>query len=273
MITSDQITAVIPTKNRLFELERCVKSIYSVVKDIIIIDNNSSEDIQSLEKKYEKVHVYLANRNLGPCAAQNWGVQLADTEWVLLLDNDVELLKWNISMLEDILDPEDSVVSFRILCDEYFKMYSVLYPDHPDWIQEIPWFYGCANLIKRDVWLDLEGYNEKYFAYYQEPEFSARLHKEGYKIVYFPYIIFAHHDSEVERDYEKIAYWKIRNHFWFCHQYLPFGAHGYQLIKMFLWGLYNTNIQNQVKAYIDALKDLPKRDPITDEFFLKVWRK
>lgn len=271
MISSDQITAVIPTKNRLFELERCVKSIYSVVKDIIIIDNNSSEDIQSLEKKYEKVHVYLANRNLGPCAAQNWGVQLADTPYVLLLDNDVELLKWDWSQLNNkYFGNLDGFNTFRVLGDRFFHMYCY---DRPDEAQLVPWFYGCATLVNRNVWLDLEGYNEKYFAYYQEPEISARLFRMHKFIGYDPQTIFAHHDSEVERDHEKIAYWKIRNHFWFCHQYLPFGVHGYQLIKMFLWGLTHTKLSNMMKAYIDALRDLPKRDPITDVFFLKVWRK
>jgi len=266
MITKDQITAVIPTLNRLYELERCIKSIYPYVKEVIVIDNNSTEDIQSLEKKYENVHVYRALRNMGPCAAQNWGIELSDTPYILLLDNDTELLKWSACLDMDLTD---AVQSFRILGDKYFKMYSND-PDRPDKYQPLPWFYGCANLVNKKLWEEVGGYNEDYFAYYQECDISAKFWKKGYYISYNPSLVFAHHDSEQERDMDRVAYWKIRNHTWFCHEHLPFFVGLYQIIKMFIWGFAKPL---QVSAYVDALKNMPKRDPIYDEFFLKVWRR
>jgi GT2 family glycosyltransferase len=268
MISSDQITAVIPTYNRLFELERCVKSIYSVVKDIIIIDNNSSEDIQSLEKKYERVHVYSANRNMGPCAATNFGIKQSETPYILLVDNDTELLKWCNLPLD--MDEDEAVQAFRIHGDKYFHMYSNS-PDHPDWVQQLPWFYGCACLVNKKAWEKVGGYNEDYFAYYQECDISAKFWKNGYYISYNPSIVFAHHDSENARDHDKIKYWKARNLMWFCCEHLPFSIATYQVAKNIMVNLLQP--QTLVRGYIDALKNMPKRDPIYEEFFLKVWRK
>jgi len=265
MISTDQITAVIPTHNRLFELERCIKSILPYVKEILVIDNNSTEDIQSLEKKYDQVHVFSVGYNMGPCAATNWGIELSETPYILLVDNDAELLQWSWTYLN--MDEDEAVQAFRIFGDKYFHMYSNQ-PDHPDWHQSLPWFYGCACLVNKKLWEEVGGYNESYFAYYQECDISAQFWKNGYYISYNPSLVFAHHDSPIHRDESNISYWKARNLLWFCYEHLPFTVAAYQIAKMFV-----SQPLASLKGFKDALKNLPKRDPIYDEFFLKVWRK
>lgn len=261
------ITAVIPTHNRLLELDRCIKSIYPYVKDIIVIDNNSHESIQVLEKQYEKVHVYSFSYNMGPAAAQNFGIKQSETPYILLLDNDTELVQWGeIFPIWECI----AIYSFRIQEDKYFHMYSN-YPDRPDAIQEIPWFYGCACLVNKKAWEQVGGYNEDYFAYYQECDISAKFWKSGFYIYYNPSIIFKHYDSTVERENKKISYWKLRNCIWFAEQHLPFFIGVYQILKESFGSITKGRIL--YIAYIDALKQMPKRDPIYDEFFLKVWRK
>jgi hypothetical protein len=267
MISTDQITAVIPTHNRLFELERCIKSILPYVKEILIIDNNSTEDIQSLERKYDQVHVFSVGYNMGPCAATNWGIELSETPYILLVDNDAELIQWN----EDIdMGEKTAAMAFRILGDKYFHMYSFL-PKHPDWHQKLAWFYGCAVLINKKLWEEVGGYNEDYFAYYQECDISAKFWKRGFYISYNPSIIFAHHDAESERDHKKMAYWKTRNLLWFSFEHLPFSCAVFQNTKHIVSHLaYPKEVLSGIRG---ALKNMPKREPIKDNFFLKVWRR
>lgn len=268
MISADQITAVIPTRNRLFELERCIKSILPYVKEIIVIDNNSTEDIQSLEKKYDEVHVFTVGYNMGPCAATNWGIELSETPYILLVDNDAECLQWSWTFLD--MDGDEAVQAFRILGDKYFHMYSNN-PTHPDWHQPIPWFYGCACLVNKKLWQRVGGYNENYFAYYQECDISAKFWKKNYYISYNPSIIFAHHDSLVERNPNSVSYWKTRNAAWFCMAHLPFWEATYTICKTCISSL--STPKEMSKGLIDALKKMPKREPIKDRFFLKVWRR
>lgn len=269
MISADQITAVIPTHNRLFELERCIKSILPYVKEVIVIDNNSTDDIQSLEKKYDEVHVFTVGYNMGPCAATNWGIELSETPYILLVDNDAECLQWSWTYLD--MDGDEAVQAFRILGDKYFHTYSNN-PTHPDWHQSLPWFYGCACLVNKKLWQKVGGYNEDYFAYYQECDISAKFWKSSFYISYNPSIIFAHHDSREERNMDRVAYWKIRNHFWFSYQHLPFFTFAYQVLRMAAWGLL-TCPTCTIKSYSEALSKMPKRDPIKDRFYLKVWRR
>ena len=268
MISADQITAVIPTHNRLFELERCIKSILPYVKEVIVIDNNSTDDIQSLEKKYDEVHVFTVGYNMGPCAATNWGIELSETPYILLVDNDAECLQWSWTYLD--MDGDEAVQAFRILGDKYFHTYSNN-PTHPDWHQSLPWFYGCACLVNKKLWQKVGGYNEDYFAYYQECDISAKFWKNGYSISYNPSIVFAHHDSENDRNYDKIHYWKSRNLLWFCCEHLPLSIAAYQISKNALANILQP--KTLVRGCIDALKNMPKREPITDEFFLRVWRR
>lgn len=265
MISKEQITAVIPTHNRLYELDRCINSIYPYVKEIIVIDNDSYESISALEKKYENVHVFSYPNNLGPCKAQNIGVSLAETPYVLLLDNDTELVHWCNLPLD--MDNDEAVQAFRIEGDKFFHMYSNS-PEHPGWVQQIPWFYGCACLINKKLWEEVGGYNEDYFAYYQECDISAKFWKKSYYISYNPSLVFAHRDSPIHRDRRKMSFWRARNLMWFCFEHLPLGTGLFQITKMFI-----AHPIMASKGYIAALKNLPKRDPITDGFFLKVWRK
>jgi hypothetical protein len=268
MISTDQITAVIPTHNRLFELERCIKSILPYVHEILVIDNNSTEDIQSLEKKYDEVHVFSVGYNMGPCAATNWGIELSETPYILLVDNDTELLQWSWTYLD--MDEDEAVQAFRIFGDKYFHMYSNQ-PDHPDWYQPLPWFYGCACLVNKKLWQKVGGYNESYFAYYQECDISAQFWKSGFYISYNPSVIFAHHDSESERDHGKMAYWKTRNLLWFSFEHLPIVYAIFQNTKNI--ASHPPYLEEVLSGIKDALKNMPKREPIKDQFFLKVWRR
>jgi GT2 family glycosyltransferase len=268
MISKEEITAVIPTYNRLLELDRCIKSIYPYVKEIIVIDNNSYESISALEKKYENVHVYSMTYNMGPCAATNFGIKQSDTPYILLVDNDAELLAkvdpWSIVHM----DENQAIMAFRILDDKYFHMYAHLPPEYD---QQLPWFYGCACLVNKKAWEEVRGYNEDYFAYYQECDISAKFWKKNYYIYYNPSIVFAHHNSTVERNPNSVSYWKTRNATWFCMAHLPFWTAAYTICKTCISSL--STPKEMSKGLIDALKNMPKRDPIKDEFFLKVWRR
>jgi len=261
---TQNITAVIPAHNRIELLSQCVHSILPYVKEVIIIDNASDEDIHSLEKEYEKVHVFTFNRNLGPCAAQNIGVNLAVTPYVLLLDSDVELIKWSWTYI----NMDDCAAMQFYVGDKYFWMYS----NHPDDYrtpQYLPWFYGCAVLIDREDWITSGGYNEKYFAYYQEPEICARLNRAGKKIKYNPDCVFIHYDSEIERDHAKSEYWKTRNLLWFSWENLPMKEVIFQNVKQVVSNTHHPIIL--WNAYRDALKDMPHRNPVRDPDFINVW--
>jgi len=87
-------TFVIPHLVRPELIERCVDSIWKFTPEnfkIIVIDQNALEDI--LDRMKGKVHLYIkAYRHLGFSKAMNTGIRLIDTDYITILNDDVEFI-------------------------------------------------------------------------------------------------------------------------------------------------------------------------------------
>ena len=87
------LSIIIVTLNRINELIKCVNSIYNQDIDsfeIIIIDNNSSDQTSSIIKnKFPNIRVYKTMKNLGTSYTRNAAINLSNGEKILFLDSDV----------------------------------------------------------------------------------------------------------------------------------------------------------------------------------------
>ncbi|MDH3694039.1 MAG: glycosyltransferase family 2 protein, partial [Gammaproteobacteria bacterium] len=90
-----EISVIIPAFNRAHTLVRALDSVLAQthrVKEIIIVDDGSSDDtLKLLEHGYPQVTV-LSQGNRGVSAARNVGIKAATTDWIALLDSDDEWL-------------------------------------------------------------------------------------------------------------------------------------------------------------------------------------
>ena len=90
------VTVVIPNYNGINYVDACLGSLYegSLVPEVIIVDNGSSDGSADLaEKKYPMCKVVRFRENKGFCQAVNEGIRRADTEYVILLNNDTTVDK------------------------------------------------------------------------------------------------------------------------------------------------------------------------------------
>jgi len=85
------VSVVIPVFNRLSFVQKAIDSVlaqsYSP-KEIIVVDDGSSEDICSLEKKYKNIKIISYQPNKGVSFARNTGIKKASCEWIAFLDSD-----------------------------------------------------------------------------------------------------------------------------------------------------------------------------------------
>jgi len=91
------VSVIIPTYNRADILPRAINSILGQTYrdlDIIIIDDGSSEDIQSILQSIEsgKITLIKHTENRGIAASRNAGIRASDSKYIALLDNDDEWL-------------------------------------------------------------------------------------------------------------------------------------------------------------------------------------
>ena len=89
-----KISAIIPTYNNAEYIEEAINSILAQshpVNEIIVIDDGSSDNtevlIRAVKQKTDKLS-YTKQRNQGPSAARNHGIEIANGDWIAFLDAD-----------------------------------------------------------------------------------------------------------------------------------------------------------------------------------------
>ena len=104
------ISAVILTKNNQNTLERTLKSV-SFAKELLIIDDNSTDNTINLAKKYgARVLNRKLNNNFSP--QRNFGLREAKEEWILFIDADEVLREELIKEIKQL--SESNFESFYI---------------------------------------------------------------------------------------------------------------------------------------------------------------
>ena len=73
---------------------------------------------------------------------------------------------------------------------------------------EIEVLCGAMMILRRDVMQDLGGFDEDYFMYGEDIDLCFRIHKQGYKILYFPETSIVHYKGESSKRH-KYAYYKM----------------------------------------------------------------
>lgn len=112
------VSIIIPNKDHIDDLDKCVSSIYekSQYKNIefIIVENNSTEDAtfdyyKKMEAKYDNFHVVYWKGIFNYSAINNFGVKAAKGDYLMLLNNDTEIISGDaitrmlgICMREDV---------------------------------------------------------------------------------------------------------------------------------------------------------------------------
>ena len=115
------VTVVMPTYNRAALVERALDSIRAqrlAVSRIVIVDDASRDGTPEVARAWARrhdqpLHVEVLPLNLGPAAARNRGIEIAQTDYVAFLDSDDEYLPDALQRLCSALDAHaDAVMSF-----------------------------------------------------------------------------------------------------------------------------------------------------------------
>ena len=147
-LTKDLVSIIIPVYNAGKYLSDCLDSIlsqsYSQL-EIILIDDGSRDDSLSLCKQYaardERVS-FIHQKNGGPGAARNAGLEQATGEYLLFFDSDDVVLPNAIETMIKAVDGQDLVIALFSLRTSSGK--------------------SVRGLIKQDMYLDKLAFLEKF---------------------------------------------------------------------------------------------------------------
>lgn len=233
------ITISIINLNGQKYLKDCLESInnlnYPQDKiEIIVVDNGSSDDsIEFLKANYSKVKIIKNNKNMGFAYANNQAARVAQGEYIAFLNNDTKVdSKWLIELLRPVYGDKETVASgSKVLSMDGKNLDFVggminfegkgfqidfglpIEKDLHKQYKYLPFANGGAMLIRRDIFLDVGGFDEDFFAYYEDVDLGWRLWVLGYKVIFAPDSIVYHHHHGTSRIFseDKLRFLKERN--------------------------------------------------------------
>jgi Predicted glycosyltransferases len=208
------LTVIIPNYNGQHFLGECLDSLKNQDHpcEVIVIDNGSHDkSADYILETYPEVILIKNHENLGFAAAVNQGIKVSNSEYVFLLNNDVQLEKGAISNLLKCIKKDDSIfaVSSKMIqysdrdkMDDAGDEYTILgwtrrvgYGKSPDrYVQGREIFSACAaaSLYRRSILNEIGYFDENFFAYLEDVDISYRARIHGYKCCYCPEAVVYH---------------------------------------------------------------------------------
>lgn len=215
----NKIDIVIVNWNSGIFLKKCVCSInnlenHNFVNNIIIVDNNSYDNSAQLVKNKKKVKLIFEKKNYGFAKGCNIGASYSKEKYILFLNPDCELFDDTLEKVNEFMekktndyigvcgvkmvDKDDKIVLstsrfpsiFNIFLksfglDRIFKSYSMLMRDFDhESSRFVDQIIGAFFFVRKDVFDDLSGFDEDFFLYMDEVDFSLRLRKIGFQSYY-----------------------------------------------------------------------------------------
>lgn len=214
-----KVTVVIPNLNGMNYLEGCLTSLRKQSEqsfETILIDNGSSDgSVPYVREHFPEVKVRAYHRNTGFCHAVNDGILLADTPYVLLLNNDTvcreDLLKNLLSAMEEggrevfsccaklvsMKDPGRIDDAGDFVCALGWAFARGKGMPSSDFTRQEECFACCAAaaMYRRDAFRRVGLFDEKHFAYLEDIDIGWRARRLGMRNLYVPSALVFHAGS------------------------------------------------------------------------------
>jgi len=245
------VSVVIPNWNGKKWLQMCLPSLSKARypnMEIIVVNNGSVDDSHIYIKKYfPKIKIVTIKHNVGYAKACNIGVKHAGGKYLLMMNNDTTVEPdFLIPLVNDlekdktvgIVQPQIRSMAHRKLLDSvgtyltftgFLYYYGLMKPHSLILYQKPVYCYsikGACFLMSKKDFMDLNGYDEDFFAYIEETDLCHRMWLYGKKVLYDPKSIMYHWgggDTLPATKSEDSYYRAFRNRFYSYVKNLGFG--------------------------------------------------
>ncbi|WP_099340700.1 glycosyltransferase family 2 protein [Candidatus Fonsibacter ubiquis] len=164
-------------------IEKCIKSINSSIKIIVVENSDNSNFKNYLENKFLNVEVVIAKENLGYGKGNNLGISKVNTKYVFILNPDVRLQENTLKELYNaqlILQDNFSVLAPNTF--DNYGFFSEQNNNYHDEIIEVDYVKGFAMLINLKKVIFEKIFDENFFLFLEEIDLCKRIKNSGGKI-------------------------------------------------------------------------------------------
>lgn len=239
------VSILIPNKDQAETLKKCLKSIFDKTRysnyEILIIENNSTQqETFDLYKKIDgrrKIRVLYWDREFNYSAINNFAAREARGEYLLLLNNDTEVITegWMAELLSECQRPEVSMVGAKLyfpdntiqsagtiigmggMADHAFVNMDRRrsgYMHRASIKMNLSGVTAACAMVKRSVFEEVGGMEEALTVAFNDVDLGLKMVTAGYRIVFDPFVELYHYESKSrgindekqERHAKEVAY-------------------------------------------------------------------
>ena len=222
------VSILIPNKDHTDDLDVCLNSFFERADyqnyEFIIIENNSVLPetfayYEKIEKEHDNVKVVYWEAGFNYSAINNFGFKFAKGDYIMLLNNDVELITPDIfqSMLGFCMRPEVGIVGAKLLYNDHTvqhagvlvvaggladHVFKGIHEDDPCYMgraissQDVSAVTAACLLVKRSVYEEVGGLEDEFQVAFNDVDFCLKVRKAGYLIVYDADVKLFHYESK-----------------------------------------------------------------------------
>lgn len=213
------VSIIIPVYNQFSFTYRCLKTIEQHCMDIpyevILADDKSVDETVRITEKVSGLVVVRNAENLRFLRNCNNAAQKARGKYVLFLNNDTEVQENWLKALLNTIDTDETIgmVGSKLIYanGQLQEAGGILWnngnawnyghgsnPENPEYnyVKEVDYISGCSIMIRRSLWEEIKGFDERFApAYCEDSDLAFEVRAHGYKVVYQPQSVVIHHEG------------------------------------------------------------------------------
>ncbi len=228
ILGNPRISILIPNKDHTEDLKRCVtsileKSTYDQFEIIVVENNSTTREIQEYYKvlsENDKVRVVTFKGAFNYSAVNNFGAKYATGEYLLLLNNDTEVItvNWMEELLMYAQRPDVGAVGAKLYYPDktiqhagvviglgahrtaghiHYKQsrQNLGYMGRLCYAQDVSAVTGACLMVKKSLYEELGGLDESFIISLNDVDFCLRLREKGLLNVWTPFAELYHYES------------------------------------------------------------------------------
>lgn len=229
LLSHPRVSIMIPNKDHLKDLKRCIDSILDKTTyenyDIIVVENNSETDeiFAYYEEigKHPRIQVVTCEGEFNYAKINNFGAGFAKGEYLLLLNNDTQII--TVNWIEEMMmygQREDvGVVGAKLYYDDmtiqhagiviglgahrtaghtHYKVNkeNVGYMGRLCYAQDVSAVTGACMMVKKALYDELGGLSEEFAVALNDVDFCLRVREKELLVVFTPFAELYHFESK-----------------------------------------------------------------------------
>lgn len=221
-----EVSIIIPTNGNSLLINRLLRSIIKFTGpsgyEIIIVNNGEdlklADDILNVLNPGRALRIIKFLEPFNYSRVINRGAGQAKGNMLLFLNDDIEVIHhgWLEKLIFEVQNPGTALVGVKLLFPNFriqhagiiLGMQGIgghLYQQAPrhyfglagsaDWKRDVIAVTGACQIIRRDVFSELEGYDEAFQLTFSDIDICLRARKKGYQVIYDPSVELIHHQG------------------------------------------------------------------------------